>query len=128
MGDTFWIFLTTQISQVRSIFRTKKIVDEKLRSVSFHNNLVASSNIQNWCREAALNTGPYAGGKTRWCFLRLKTSGRDSHDTHTSPAPKNVTSLVFDFDLVQIVCSSASATLNYPAVVAQSRFLGVGLA
>ena len=37
--------------------------------------LVASSNIQNWCRETALNTGPYAGGKTRWPFLRLKSFG-----------------------------------------------------
>ena len=78
MGDTFCIFLIIQISQVKSIFRTQKIVDEKLRSVGFHNNLVASSNIQNWCREAALKTGPYAGGKTRWYFLRLKTSGRCS--------------------------------------------------
>ena len=27
-----------------------------------------------------MNTGPYAGGKTRWYFLRLKTSGRCSQN------------------------------------------------
>ena len=84
----FWIFLIPQISHAISIFRTKTIVDEILRSVSFHNNLVASSNIQNWCREATLNIGPYAGGKTRWYFLRLKTSGRCSKPRDTrSPQP-----------------------------------------
>ena len=59
-------------------FQNNKITDEKLRSVSIYNNLVASSNIQNRCREVALNTGPYADGKTRQCVLRLKASGRDS--------------------------------------------------
>ena len=46
-GRYILYFLIIQISQVKSIFRTRKIVDEKLRSVSLHNNLVASSNIQN---------------------------------------------------------------------------------
>ena len=80
MHGRYLLDFSNQIPQVKSIFRTQKIVDEKLRSVSFHNNLVASSNIQNWCREAALNTGPYAGGKTRRYFLRLKTSGRCSKE------------------------------------------------
>ena len=59
------IFIITQFSQVESIFRIPKIADEKLRSVSFHNNLVARYNIENCWRETGLKTGPYAGGTTR---------------------------------------------------------------
>ena len=39
IGDPSWIFLITWISQIGDIVRTKTIVDEKLRSVSFHNDL-----------------------------------------------------------------------------------------
>ena len=58
-------FIKTQFSQVKSIFRTKKIADEELRSVSFHNNLVARYDIENYWRETGLKTGRYAGGAPR---------------------------------------------------------------
>ena len=68
MGDKFCIFIIIQISQVISIFRTQKIAEEKPRSISFHNNLVARCNIENFWRETGLKTGPYAGGTTRDIF------------------------------------------------------------
>ena len=52
----------------------QKITDGELRSISFHNHLVACCNIQNAWREARLNTGLCAGGKTWRCFLSLRTS------------------------------------------------------
>ena len=85
MGDASGVVIITSISQVGSILTNKQIGDGELWSVSSHDNPMAFSNIEICWREAVLNTGLYAGGKTRWCFMRLVTPGARSRHQHTAP-------------------------------------------
>ena len=62
-----WAFCNSLDFPNRIYYFNSDFSDEEPRSVSFHtcSDLVAGSNIEGCWREAALDTGPYAGGKTR---------------------------------------------------------------